>query len=235
MSGSKTNEKVEKTRVADPAEKIEQQSDAGVEVSAQPQGEGALNAVEVTKFEECERQIGQNLGGFMLVGRALKAIDDGRLYRAKFNTFPDYCREKWGMSDKYAYRQIKGYTCVTQLEKEISPIGETRFPTNESQVRPLTSLERSQWVKAWQQVLKACEGKPITGDEVQTVVDKMAGKQTSAKKSAKPDTKSTKAEQKLVKIRKLVTETLKIGASKLTVPKLRGILERIQKMLKSGK
>jgi len=165
----------------------------------------------------------------------LKAIQDEKLYRAKFTKFEDYCRTRWGLSDKHAYRLIDAYTCVNTLQKElVSPIGEVRFPTNESQVRPLTALVPEKWVKAWQRVLKACKGKPTTAVEVEEVVNEMLGK-PGKKDTAQPNASGKKAEQKLVKIGKLVTKVLEEDESKLTVPALKAILEQIQKMIGAKK
>jgi len=231
MSRAKKNEN-EATPVAEPAEKNEQKLDPDVVVPAEPQGEGQLNGVEELKLVALEEYIKLNLYGFMIVGKALKAISDEKLYRVKFKRFEDYCQERWGLSDKYAYRQIEAYICVDRLEKALSPIGEKRIPTNESQVRPLTALEPEQQVKAWQRVLKAREGKSITADDVEKVVDKMLGQPGKAKATTK--TQSKKVEQTLVKIGKLVTKALE-DDSELTVPKLKQILEKIQKMIGTKK
>jgi hypothetical protein len=55
-------------------------------------------------------------------------------------TFERYCEEKWGFGQAYAYRLIRGYECVKNLKVHLAPQGVTVFPTNEAQVRPLTSL-----------------------------------------------------------------------------------------------
>lgn len=235
MSKSQKSRKNGQAPVAEPAVNAEQNPNAEVVVEPQPEGgEAPLNAAEEMKFSELERHIELNLGGFMLVGKALKAINADRLYRAKFKKFEDYCRERWGLSDKYAYRLINAYTCVDTLQRELSPNGETQFPTNESQVRPLLSLDTSKWVRAWQKVLKACKDKPITADEVEKVVDKMLGQPGEVRKTTGPKTKSNPAEQKLVKIEKLVTEALE-DDSEPTVATLKQVLEKIQKLLGSKK
>jgi len=232
MSKSKNGKKNEKTLDAEQAVKNEQKPDAGVLVQAEPQGEAPLNAVEEMKLIEFEKHIEQNLRGLMVVGMALKAISDDKLYRAKFKKFEDYCQERWELSDKYAYRLIEAYTCVNWLQKELkkSPIGEVRLPTNESQVRPLTSLEPEEQVKAWEKVLKTCKGKPITADEVEAVVNEMGGKPPKTQ-TATPKTELKKASTKLEKIDKLVTKALEEDESELTVAKLKEVLEKIQKLL----
>jgi len=231
---SKQGKQGKKAPVAEPAEKVEQKPDTEVTGQASSQVEPVLNEVEELKLTQYENVIEQNLSGFMLVGRALKAIKDEKLYRAKFSTFEDYCHERWGLSDKHSYRLIEAYTCVDKLQKAlVSPIGETRYPKNESQVRPLTPLVPEKQVEAWQQVLEACKGKPITADEVQNVVNKMQGQPSKQKATKKTESKTV--EQKLVKIEKLVTKVLKKDESKLTVPGLKKILEKIQELIAAKK
>lgn len=234
MNKSKNGKKGAKAPVAEPAVGVEQKPETEVTAQAKPQGEAGLNEAEGLKLNEFERIIEQNLSGFMLVGRALKAIQDEKLYRGKFTKFTDYCHERWGLSDKHAYRLMDAYTCVDKLQKElVSPIGEIRFPVNESQVRPLMALDPEKWVKAWQRVLKACKGKPITAVEVEEVVNKMLGK-PGKKDTAQPKTSAKKAEQKLVKIGNLVTKALKEDFSKLSVAGLKQVLVEIQKMIETN-
>lgn len=234
MNKSKNGKKGEVTPVAEPAVKVEQDSATEVTGQAEPQGETALHTGEELKLQQLEQILEQNLNSFLFTGKALKAIRDERLYRDKFTKFEDYCRERWGLSDKYAYRLIDGYTCHDNLHRELSPIGENRFPANESQVRPLTALAPEKQVKAWQRVLKACKGKAITAVEVQEVVNKMLEK-SGKKDITQPKASTIKAEQKLVKIGKLVTKALEEDESKLTVPELKKILEKIQEMIGAKK
>jgi len=237
MKKSTKIKKEVKASGGEPAVQQEQKLQADVKEEAQPEGEAPLNAAEELQLEQYENVIKQGLGGFMSVGKALKAIRDERLYRAKCDRFEDYCREQWGLSDKYAHRLVKAYEAVTHLQSELknSPIGEIRLPTNESQVRHLTALEKpEQQLKAWRQVLKSCEGQPITADEVKAVVDKM-GSKTPTKAATKPTTELKQANIKLEKIGKLVTEALEEDGSTLTVTSLKQILEKIKKLLGSKK
>jgi len=234
MSNSHKVKNNEEVLVVEPVVVGEQEPDTEVTGQAEPQGETALNEVEEVKLAEFERIIEQNLNGFLLVGRALKAIQAGRLYRAKFGKFEDYCRERWGLSDKYAYRLIDAYTCYDNLYRTLSPIGENRFPNNESQVRPLAALVPEKQVKVWKQVLNTCKGKPITAVKVEEAANKMLG-QPGNKNAAQPKALARTLEQKLTKIGNLVTEALEEDESKLTIAGLKKILERIQKMIGAKK
>ena len=58
---------------------------------------------EVERLENCENVIRANLSGFLEVGNALLAIHRERLYRAKYQSFEDYCRTEWDMGKSYAH------------------------------------------------------------------------------------------------------------------------------------
>jgi len=219
----------------EPAVEREQVTKAEVKDKAKSQDEAVLNEAEEISLRQYENVIKQGLGGYMLVGEALKAISDGKLYRAKFKTFDDYCGQQWGLGKQYAYRLIDAYTVTETLKSEFekSPIGDNRLPTNESQVRPLASLESKQQIKAWKQVLKNCKDKPITGDEVKAVVAEMEGKTSTTQTTNKMESKE--ANTKLTKIGKWVTKTLEKDESKMTVSKLKKILEKIRDLIGAKK
>jgi hypothetical protein len=235
VSKLKKHKEIEKTPVVELADDRKQKPTTAGKDEAMPPGEAPLTPQDKQLFAAHEETIKQNIGGFLKVGMALKAIKDQKLHRAvEIESFENYCQERWGISDKYAYRLIEAYTCVDWLQKEISPMGETQLPTNEAQVRPLVLLEPDQQVKAWQQVLKACKGKSITAEKVEQVVAKMLGK-PGTEKTTSSTANSKKVEQKLVKIGKLVDETLKTDDSKLTVANLKKILVRIRGMIEPKK
>jgi hypothetical protein len=167
-------------------------------VAPKPQGLSALAdaakmAVEIIKskgvlvfteadkalLETQESVIAKYIGAFLLVGEALAIIKGRELQRILDPklTFDEYCSKKWGFGQAYAYRLISGYECVANLRDSLAPQGVTVFPTNEAQVRPLTSLPPKDQVKAWSQVLKKAEGN-VTATLVLNIV-----KGASAKKN----------------------------------------------------
>jgi hypothetical protein len=131
----------------------------------------SLSEQEQADLVTCEETIGRGLGAFLEVGRALLAIRDGRLYRARHATFEDYCRERWQISRAHANRYIDASTVAGVL----SPIGDV--PSRESHVRPLTrvrdddgNLDEKMIVRLWKRAL----------DEANTDV-RTGAKQISAK------------------------------------------------------
>ena len=84
---------------------------------------------------------------FEKVGRALEEIRDHQLYRDRFDTFDDCCREEWNMSRQHAARLM----AAVQVCRELSPTG--AVPQTENQARQLASLPKEERVAAWQEAL----------------------------------------------------------------------------------
>ena len=80
----------------------------------------------------------------------------GDLNGAEFGTFEDYCRDRWGISKTQANRLISAHEVVGNL----APIGV--IPVTESQARPLTRLESSDQIAAWQQAVETAPNGKVT-------------------------------------------------------------------------
>jgi len=139
-----------------------------------------LNGQESKHLVEYETVIKDHLQGFYPFGRALRSINNEKLYK-DHGTFEKYCPEKWDLDDGYAYRLIES----ADVMDKVSPIGGV-LPVNEAQVRPLTQLKANQWVAAWKMVIEDANGNRVTAKMVQAVVDeKLGGKGEAAKSKAK--------------------------------------------------
>jgi hypothetical protein len=127
-----------------------------------------LNIEESHELERCEVVIKQGLQTFIEVGEALFIIRDKRLYRNEFNTFEDYCQEKWSLGKRYVNQLIQASEVISNLGA-IAPV----LPQTESQTRPLTSLEPEIQKEVWKEVVKQSEEtrQPITAAKVQSVVN----------------------------------------------------------------
>jgi hypothetical protein len=124
-----------------------------------------LNIDESHELERCEVVIKQGLKTFIEVGEALFIIRDKRLYRREFNTFEDYCQEKWSMPRRHVNRMIAASETIINL----GPMGPI-LPESERQVRPLTSLEPEIQKEVWKEVIET-HGKNITAAKVQEIVE----------------------------------------------------------------
>lgn len=128
-----------------------------------------LTTTETQQLAGLEATIEAGLNTFVDVGQALLAIRDRRLYRTGYPTFDDYCRRRWGINRAHGYRLIEAAQVVSSLQ--MSPIGDTPLPANESQARPLSALPPDQQALAWQQAVETAPGGKLTAAHVQQTVD----------------------------------------------------------------
>lgn len=94
-----------------------------------------LNVIEQTELATLETTIQAGLQKFVEVGAALLRIRDGRLYRAGFGTFENYCRERWGIARRRAYQLMDAAQVVENLTDDVK-----NFSHRESHVAPLAVL-----------------------------------------------------------------------------------------------
>ncbi len=115
-----------------------------------------------------ERVIEDNLAAYYYVGRSLWEIQHRRLYKdAGYGDFDEYCRAKWGMTDRYAYRLTSGYRVSDQLVTKSLPI-----PPTESHARELAILldRPDALLEAWNNALELNDGRP-TAEDVHAIVE----------------------------------------------------------------
>jgi hypothetical protein len=134
----------------------------------------ALSVTETAKLENLEEVIDGGLKSFIEVGRALMEIRDGRLHRATHTTFADYCQERWGMSENYAFKHMAAAETVNIIERDAGCTNGTELPVNERQVRPLTRLPECQRASAWKEAKEASpNGKPTAAIVEQVVASRL--------------------------------------------------------------
>lgn len=129
--------------------------------------ETALTVEEVSTLEELENVVRNGLKYFLEVGRALMQIKDQRLYREDFDSFEEYCRERWGMSQSKGYYLIYSSSVVDNLGDGIT------LPERSSHAAPLYILQDPELQKkAWMEVLETVDEDSITGEYVRNVAHK---------------------------------------------------------------
>ncbi len=139
----------------------------------------ALTTDEQQRLDQSEQVIERGLKTFHEVGAALLDIRDGRLYRAQYATFEDYCRERWGMSQRHGNRLIEAASVVQNL----GPAGPV--PETERHARELAPLEPEQQQEAWQAVQERVEaGEKMTADVVRDEAEKVAVRDADPNKVA---------------------------------------------------
>jgi hypothetical protein len=114
-----------------------------------------------------ERIIERGLDTFVEVGMALLEIRDGKLYQQKgYKTFEQYCRERFQLERRHAYRLMDAAEVVENVSNWTQIV-----PATESQARPLTSLPREEQPAAWQEAVETAPNGKVTAAHVQEVVD----------------------------------------------------------------
>lgn len=134
----------------------------------------ALAPRDAERLADLEVTIALGLTTFVQVGQALAEIRESRLYREKYATFEEYCQAKFQMNRTYAHRMIEAATVVGNL----LPIGNTAeapipAPTNESQARPLASLEPEQQREAWKEATTTAPKGKVTAEHVTETVKRL--------------------------------------------------------------
>lgn len=97
-----------------------------------------LTIDQSTRLTVLEKQISKGKKAFLEVGCALAEIRDTKLYKRDFETFEDYCRERWGWKKAYCY-QLIGAAAVVKSLPEKSAIADKL--TTETQARELAKVE----------------------------------------------------------------------------------------------
>lgn len=128
----------------------------------------ALARTQPTDEEKAQRMLGMyektiqhGMNFFIEVGMALKAIRDGKLYKAEFRTFEEYCSKRWNLSKTHVNRKI----AAASIAADLTPIG-VEFPITESLVRPIIDLEPDQQTKVWQQAVETAPKGKLTAKHV---------------------------------------------------------------------
>jgi hypothetical protein len=139
----------------------------------------SLTSKEIRAFNRCEKIIEKGQQTFVEVGNALLEIREGRYYRADYETFHDYCLQRWGFQDSRARQLIAAAKTVANVESVT-----TVTPTTERQARELNKLAPEDQPRAWQDAVETCEqaGEPVTAKAVKQAVERVKGKpaETSA-------------------------------------------------------
>jgi N6-adenosine-specific RNA methylase IME4 len=123
-----------------------------------------LNLDEENALRAHEATIERGLKTFVEVGNSLMAIRDAYLYRAEYATFEDYCRERWGISDRHANRLIQSAGVMANL----GPMGPK--PMGERQARPLTALTPVEQPIVWQRAVDTAPNGRLTESHIAATV-----------------------------------------------------------------
>lgn len=123
-----------------------------------------LDPLKLARKEFLVTLVNHGIRTFKEVGAALAEIRDEKLYLDEFNTFEEFCRQKWDIGQSRAYQLMD----ASQSAKDVSTIVEL---PNESAARPLSNLPMKTKIKVAKSLAKS--KKPITQKSVKEAVQKV--------------------------------------------------------------
>lgn len=140
--------------------------------AAVPRERDWLNGAERDELQALESTIERGLKTFMQTGEALARVRDRRLYREKYETFEQYCQERWGFRREVADRYVRAAAVVAVT----NPTG-LAPPATESVARELAPLlpEPDKLRDVWSAV-----GPDATAAQVRAEVKRVASSSPAA-------------------------------------------------------
>lgn len=127
-----------------------------------------LSINESQELQQCENIIESGLETFYAVGVALLTIRDKKLFKQEYSSFEEYCRDRWNISQRYAYNLIAASLVVDNLAST-----ETPPPVSERLARPLSKLETEQQKEVWKRALDTAPTGYPTAGHIQKIVEEI--------------------------------------------------------------
>ncbi len=146
-------------------------------------GDVRLQPAEQAVLEKCEQTIAMGVGTFVLVGSALAQIKDQKLYRQKYHTFADYCRDRWGFGKSHAHRLID----AAEVVKKLCPIGDTASALqNEAQARALIKVPEQKRAQVLSLAKQRAGSSSITAKLIESCGIEVLGQNQTRKSTRSP-------------------------------------------------
>ncbi len=121
------------------------------------------------RLNQLEKIIEKGMSHFVEVGTALLIIQKEKLYKLIFQTFEEYCKERWDLKRQRAYELIG----AAQISQNLSEISDN-LPKKESHAAALASLEPEQQKEAWKKVVETAPEGKVTARHVEEIVEGLA-------------------------------------------------------------
>src|SRR5262249_14836463 len=130
---------------------------------AQPDSTAPLSSAQRARLHELERVVEKGLDSFLACGKALMEVRDQKLFRENYDTFEQYCRERWGLSRSRGQEIIRS-TVVAQnlLDAPGATNGEAPLPPDgsEATLRPLARFQNPELQRTTWQLVNSLGTKP---------------------------------------------------------------------------
>jgi len=79
------------------------------------QAEQELERQKLAELEDLEKTMRNGLSKYVKVGKALKVIQEKKLYTLKYETFETYCEKEWGLKRQTAYEYLHAVSVVESV------------------------------------------------------------------------------------------------------------------------
>ena len=127
----------------------------------------------IKQHQQDEEIIESGLKAFYDVGSALMRIRDSKSYKEVdgYQTFEEYCQDKWDMKRTYAFYMIESSRVIDNLRVHNCE----RLPERESHVRIIAGLNPKYQVEVWQEVIRLSTetGRKITAKLVEEAMNEI--------------------------------------------------------------
>jgi hypothetical protein len=162
-----------------------------------------------------ETQSKEFFKSFLSIGKALRAIKDGKLYREQNKTFAGYCERRFGFSRFQGINLANAYTVHENLLTIVNNKDGKLLLTKESQYREFARLKTAEkQQEAYKKIEETYVKGEVTAKNVREVIKEFIGDsgQTRQKRTVKLIDKEIKITDKGIEFGKLDSETEKIIA-----------------------
>jgi hypothetical protein len=122
-----------------------------------------LTLEEKTRLRQLELTVEKTIQGFIQCGRALLEIRESRLYRERYATFADYCRERFAIARSTADQLCRSTQVFQTLEATLADSEKPPEIVSELALRPISRLPGPLQTETWRLASRiAPEGKTPT-------------------------------------------------------------------------
>lgn len=128
-----------------------------------------LAQVEQQTLERCEAVIGQGRETFLQVGAALSEIQHGKLYRAHYDTFEEYCRDRWDMGRGRAYQLMSSSKVASELSTMVD-----KPPKNEREAREIAKSAPADRPRVIERATELAGDQPRTAKHIERAREEIA-------------------------------------------------------------
>lgn len=127
-----------------------------------------LSSTEEQELTAKEAVIQRGIKAFWETGQALSIIKEKRLYRGEFESFLDYCRDRWGLEPRRAQQLMESGQVIEDLNNANHG---SYLPESERQARELSRVPREQRAEVWEKAVQAAPEGKVTAKEVRRVAE----------------------------------------------------------------